>query len=286
MIVRPMMTKMVTKKITKMMANRMMITSVLLVFVGCATSTQEGAIGVKRRQLLLLPSAQVDSMSLQAYEQVKQESASKGTLDKATDTLKRVQKIAQRLTPQTQVFRPEAPQWAWEVHVITSSELNAFCMPGGKIIFYTGLIDELKLSDGEIAAVMGHEIAHALREHGRERMSEQLIEKFGIGAIVESGKIDPKYAVLASGLTTLAVTLPHSRMHEKEADEIGLELMARAGYNPHKAVTLWEKMAKFSGGNKPPEIFSTHPADKTRMRDLEALIPKVMPLYKDCNCDD
>ena len=190
-----------------------------------------------------------------------------------------MQQIAKKLTPHTSVFRKDAPAWAWEVHVITSEDINAYCMPGGKIIFYTGILDKLKLTDAEAAAIMGHEIAHALREHGRERMSEELIKQGVIGVLVASKKLDPKYAMAGGVLATLAISLPHGRGQETEADEMGLELMARAGYDPNAAVTLWQKMAA-QGGSKTPAFLSTHPSNEKRIRDLQALVPKVMPLYQ------
>lgn len=228
---------------------------------------------------MLLSSDQMNSMAAQSYLQVKQEAQKKNALDRNAQEVARVKEVARRLTPQTAVFRSDAPKWAWEVHVISSDELNAYCMPGGKIMFYSAIIEKLNLTDAEIAAIMGHEISHALREHGRERMSEQVATSFGIEAIFALGGFNPQYQGLANSATEVAIGLPHSRTQESEADQMGLELMARAGYNPAEAVNLWKKMAA-SGGNKPPEILSTHPADETRIKNIESLLPRVTPLYQ------
>ena len=245
----------------------------------CASSTDGGAVGANRRQLFVISEDQVTGMAAKSYEEEKTKARQKNALDQNPDQVMRLQEISKRLIPQTVVFRRDAKNWAWEVHSITSPELNAYCMPGGKIIFYTGIIEKLKLTDAEIAAIVGHEIAHALRQHGRERMSEQMAQQIPLQVAIMSGQMDPKYAQAAQLLLLGALTLPHSRRDETEADEIGVELMARAGYDPREAVNLWNKMAA-QGGSKPPAFLSTHPADDQRIENIQSLLPKVLPLYQ------
>lgn len=253
---------------------------ILLPFlISCATTTDSGSVGVNRKQILLISSDQVNQMALANFKQVKSDAQAKNALDTNSSQVKRVTSIAQRLIPHTAIFRKDAPSWAWETHVITSSELNAYCMPGGKIVFYSGIIEKLNMTDGEIAAVMGHEIAHALREHGRERVSTGLMQQLGIESLMALTGADPKYAGLISSGSNLLLTLPHGRNQESEADQMGLELMARAGYNPQEAVRLWQKMSS-QGGGKPPEILSTHPSDENRISQIQNWMPRVLPLYK------
>ena len=254
-----------------------------LLLGGCQSvnTTNAGAVGIERKQYMfsMLSSQQVDQMYAQSYQQTVSEANSKGALDKTSTNAKRLQAIANRLIAQVPVFRADAAQWNWEVNLIKSDELNASCGPGGKIIFYNGIIDKLKLNDDEIAAVMGHEIAHALREHGRESMSKAYgieIAKQGAGALLGLGQDSLQ---LADTVVNYSLTLPNSRSNENEADLIGLELAARAGYNPNAAITLWQKMGQASQ-SAPPEFMSTHPASSSRIAALEAAIPKVMPLYQ------
>jgi len=247
-------------------------------------TTRSGEIGVDRKQTMttLVSSREVEQEAGKQYAQVLSNASKKGLLNENPQQVQRVRAIAARLIPQVSVFRDDAPKWKWEVNVLTSKDVNAWCMPGGKIAVYTGLIDRLKLSDDELAAVMGHEIAHALREHARERMGRQMATQTAttVGAIalgVLTGVyIDPQ---TAGTFTQAMFVLPNSRENEQEADLIGIELAARAGYDPRAAITLWQKMAQAAGGG-PPEWLSTHPSHETRLRELQNDVQKVMPLYE------
>lgn len=255
---------------------------------GCATTstTNAGTVGVARKQFVgLVSEKEAEQQSALAYQQTIKDAQSKKLLNTDSQETQRVRGIAQRLIAQVGVFRPDALKWNWEINVQDSKEVNAYCMAGGKIMVYTGLIDQIKPSDDELAAVIGHEISHALREHVREQMSRAKAQQFGLLGLaavigVTTNNADNAASTLALGGTVAAValTLPNSRTAEHEADEMGLELAARAGYNPDAAVTLWQKMGALSG-SKPPEFLSTHPSGENRIADLKALIPKVRPLY-------
>jgi predicted Zn-dependent protease len=246
---------------------------------GCETTTSAGAVGAERSQLMLVSSAQLDQMAAQSYAKLLSGAAHDGTLNRDAGMLQRVRAVASRIEPQTAVFRRDAPAWKWEVNVLSSNELNAFCMPGGKIAFYAGLINQLHLTDDEIAIVMGHEISHALREHSREQVSQAMAAQaaIGVGAALlglGQGSVD----LAGAGYETLIAT-KFSRGDEAEADRMGLELAARAGYDPRAGVTLWRKMMAASSGGRPPEFLSSHPAEASRVQQIEALLPTVMPLY-------
>ena len=248
---------------------------------GCQTveTTQGGAVGVDREQRMMVSSQEVDAGAKQAYAQMMGEAQKKGVLDKDPALLKRVQDITKRLIPHTAVFRPDAAKWPWEVHVISVDEVNAWCMPGGKMAMYTGLVQKLNATDDEIAAVMGHEISHALREHARERISRQAGTQMAVGiagALFGIGEMGQNIGGMVADVT---LNLPNSRLHETEADRIGVELAARAGFDPKAAVTLWEKMGKQSGGGQPPKWLSTHPSHEDRINDLRVYAEKVAPLY-------
>jgi predicted Zn-dependent protease len=251
-----------------------------LALSGCATTTAPGAIGADRRQLLLISSAEMNQMAAKAYTEMKDVAQKQDILNKDAALLRRVRDIATRIQPHTSVFRSDAPGWAWEVNVLDSKELNAFCMPGGKIMFYSGLINTLELTDDEIAVVMGHEIAHALREHSREQMSQAVVAQSAIGIGATLLGLGRASADLANSGYQAFVATRFSRNDETESDRIGLELSARAGYDPRAGVTLWQKMLRASGGASPPEILSSHPAGANRVREMEALLPTVLPLYE------
>jgi predicted Zn-dependent protease len=251
---------------------------------GCQSvqTTSAGAVGVDRKQNMssLVSEAELRKGSEQAYTQLIGQARQKGALNADAQITQRVRAIAQRMIPATAAFRPDAPSWKWEVNVLQSEQLNAWCMPGGKIAFYSGIITTLQLNDDEIAAIMGHEIAHALREHARERASEQQAAGLVIGlgaAILGAGQLG---AELGQGAYKVAVGMPNSRAHEIEADRIGVELAARSGYDPRAAISLWQKMAKASGGGGPPQWLSTHPSASSRQQDLAAYAARVMPLYE------
>ncbi|WP_223164475.1 M48 family metallopeptidase [Massilia rubra] len=246
---------------------------------GCATSTKPGAVGVTRSQMMLVSASEVDAMALSSFSNQNQKAKSEGRLVTKGTEYNRVARIAKALQVQVPVFRDDAKDWKWELALIDAPVLNASCAPGGKITFYTGLIRQLKLTDDEIAMVMGHEIAHALREHGRERMSQA---KATGGLTALAGVLAPSKGLqvaVASEATHYLFTLPNSREHESEADTMGLELAARAGYNPRAAMSVWEKMAAASGGAGNAEFLSTHPSDSTRIASLTAMQPRVTPLY-------
>jgi predicted Zn-dependent protease len=254
----------------------------LLSLSGCETvdTTQPGAVGVDRDQRMMVSSQEVQASSQKAYSQMMAEAQKKGALDRDAAQVQRVRNIVSKLVPQTAVFRPDAAKWPWEVHVISVDEVNAWCMPGGKMAVYTGLIQKLQISDDELAAVMGHEIAHALREHARERISRQMGTQMAVGiagALFGVGQLGQGLGNMVADVT---LNLPNSRLHETEADRIGVELAARAGYDPRAAITLWEKMAKVSSGGQPPKWLSTHPSHEDRINDLRAYAAKVLPLYE------
>lgn len=227
----------------------------------------------------LVSADQVEQSASQQYAQMLSQAASKNALGpKDNAQVQRLRGIARKIIPFTAEWNPRARQWNWEVNLIGSSQINAFCMPGGKIAFYSGILQKLKLTDDEVAMVMGHEIAHALREHARERMGKNAAT--GIGAnllsqVLGLGQVGQTVTHYGAQL----LTLEFSRTDESEADLVGMELAARAGFDPRAGVTLWQKMGA-SNSSAPPQWLSTHPAGATRIADIQANLPRVMPLYE------
>lgn len=248
--------------------------------IGCANTTQGGKVGVKRSQFLLADEEALEKQASTSYNQYLQAASQKGILNKNMSETKRVRRIANNLIAQVGAFRQDALSWDWRVNVINEPVLNAFCMPGGKIIVFDGIINKLHLSDAELAAVIGHEMAHALREHSREQASIDGMKNLGIsllGAIFGLGELGQ---TAGNAVATYAVSMPFSRSHETEADTIGVELMARAGYDPNAAITLWKKMQQMNKDSGSTDFFSTHPSDEKRIENLKVIAKEVMPLYK------
>jgi predicted Zn-dependent protease len=264
------------------MNRKLIILAVCAAFsAGCETvdTTKSGVVGVERQQRMAVSSEEVNAGSEKAYAQMMAQAQQKGVLDKDPAQVARLKAIVGRLVPVTTVFRDDAAKWPWEAHVITLDEVNAWCMPHGKMAVYTGLINKLQATDDELAAVMGHEIAHALREHSREQMSQQALIQTGLGlggALLGIGDMGQSLAGMVANVT---LELPKSRTAEREADDIGIELAARAGYNPQAAISLWQKMEKLAG-SQPPKWLSTHPPTADRLADLQTQAQKVMPLYQ------
>lgn len=251
-----------------------------LLVSACQTvqTTQPGTVGITRAQSMAVSSQEIDAASAQAYSKMAQEAARKQQLNRDPAMTMRVQTIARRLIAQTPVFREDARRWRWEINVFQSEEINAFCMAGGKIGVYAGLINRLQLTDNELAAVMGHEISHALREHVREQVSLQYASQLsGILLAITTGS--RALSQLGDIVSEVTFGLPHSREAEVEADQMGVELAARAGYDPRAAITLWQKMMR-NGGGRPPEFLSTHPDPEARVQDLVRIAEVVMPLYR------
>jgi len=253
----------------------------LLTACQAVNNTGSSAVGVDRKQYMfsMLSTQEINQSYAQSYQDMLKQANAQGKLDTSSNDAKRLQRIAQRLVAQAGYFRPDAAQWDWQVSLIKSPELNASCGPGGKIVFFSGIITKLQLTDDEIAAVMGHEIAHALREHSREAMSKAYgieMAKLGLGVVLG---VSQETMQIADTAVQYGMTLPNSRGAETEADLLGIELAARAGYNPNAAISLWRKMEQASQG-APAEFMSTHPSSSTRISTLQANIPKVMPLYE------
>ena len=228
----------------------------------------------------LIPADTLEASARQQYRQTLGEAESKGAL--APDDypqLKRLRAIAAKLIPFTAQWNPDSRKWKWEVNLIGSKQINAWCMPGGKIAFYTGILDQLQLTDDEVAMIMGHEMAHALREHSRERLAKS--RATGMGLSVASQLLGlGQLGDVAANLGTQLLTLKYGRDDETEADLVGLEIAARGGFKPEASVQLWKKMLSATGAGKGQLPFlSTHPSGNNRIQELEANLPTVAHLY-------
>lgn len=265
-----------------MVAHNRFIIAVLaatVAFPGAALARDRDGVNISRPSYLrnLVSAEKLEGAAAVQYDDLRRQAYQKRTLLEENDpTVARLRRIAQDLMPHTQKFNSRASQWKWEINAIRSDQINAFCMPGGKIVFFTGILDKLRLSDDEVAMIMGHEIAHALREHARERAAKSTLTNLGALAVgVLVGGNAGELARAGGGL----MTLKFSRDDESEADLIGMELAARAGYDPRAGVTLWQKMSQASKG-APPAWLSTHPSSTSRIKYIESNLKDVMPLYE------
>jgi predicted Zn-dependent protease len=244
-----------------------------------AGSGVQGDVGRTSRFARFVPADTLENQASQQYAQMMQAAQQQRVLAGAEDRqLQRLRHIADRITPFAPPWNKRAPQWKWEVNLLNQPTINAFCMPGGKIAFYLGILRQLQLTDDEVGAIMGHEVAHALREHARERFGKVVATKVGAGALsalLGLGNTGQELMNLGGQL----LTLKFSRDDETEADIVGMDLAARAGYDPAAGVSLWQKMMGASKG-KPPEFISTHPAGDTRIKDIQGKLPKVKPLFE------
>jgi len=228
----------------------------------------------------LVPAEELEVAATQQYAKMLAEAKAKGALASPNNPqLQRLRSIAAKLVPQSPQWNERARDWRWEVNLLASKDINAFCMPGGKIAFYTGILDQLRLTDDEAAMIMGHEMAHALREHARARIakSQGTSTLLSLGSqLLGLGQLGD----VAANVGTQLLTLRFSRDDETDADLVGLELAARGGYNPQASVSLWQKMAQASGGAGGPSFLSTHPSGPQRIQELQSNVPKVQGLYE------
>jgi predicted Zn-dependent protease len=255
------------------MIKQLLLITLLGLLAACATNI------AGRRQLMLVSEQEAISASKQQYVQTMSKLSSEGKLVTDPKLNKRIDTITGKLVAQAVQMRPDTRSWEWSVEIIDDPKtINAWCMAGGRMAIYTGLIQKVDPTDDELAQVMGHEISHALANHTAEKMSVAMASQLGalaVGVAADSGAA----MAGAQAAAALAVTLPNSRGAETEADRIGMELAAKAGYDPNAAVTLWQKMEK-AGGGGPPQWLSTHPSPGNRQAELAALAPQMMAYYK------
>jgi predicted Zn-dependent protease len=245
-----------------------------------AVAAREGVeVGGNSKFSKFVPAEKIEQAAAQQYQQLLQEAASKNALGAANNPqVLRLRAIAQKIIPFSYEWNDRAKGWKWEINLLQSDQVNAFCMPGGKIAVYSGMLDKLKLTDDEVAMVMGHEVAHALREHARERMGKNAATGVGANLLSQALGLGNTGAQIM-GMGAQLLTMRFSREDESESDLVGMELAARAGYDPRAGVSLWQKMAAASKG-APPQFLSTHPSGPTRISNIENNLSKVMPLYQ------
>lgn len=249
------------------------------VAAGGAEARDQDGVKLSRPSYLrkLVSAEKIENAAALQYNQMTREAFQRQKLAGEGDPrVQRLRRIAEKLLPHSYKFNDRAKDWRWDVNLIENPAINAFCMPGGKIAFFSGILEKLQLSDDEAAMVMGHEIAHALREHARERAAKSTLT--GLGALAVGVLVGGNAGELARAGGGL-MTLKFSRDDESESDLIGMEIAARAGYDPRAAITLWNKMAEAAKGG-PPAWFSTHPSNKSRITWIEKNLPDVMPLYE------
>jgi len=246
-----------------------------------ATADAQVAVGDPSAMRRLVPAAQLEAAAAQQYSQMMQQAQQRGVLARDNHPqLRQLRRIGQRLIPFALPWNERARGWNWEINLIQSDQVNAFVMPGGKIAFYAGILDRLQLNENEIAMIMGHEMAHAVREHARARLAKTQATSIGLSLGAQLLGLGDLGNV-AANLGTQLLSLRFSRDDETEADLVGLELAARAAFAPQASVTLWEKMTALSAGANPPSFLSTHPSGPDRIRELQANVPRVMGLYQE-----
>lgn len=259
---------------TRILTSTFVIALMLSLVTACATNV------AGRKQVILVTESKAIEASKQAYTDTLQPFEQNGRLDSNPALVSRINKITNKLIVQAKLKRAETQNWDWQVKVIDDPEnVNAWCMAGGKMAIYTGLINKLNPTDDEIAQVMGHEISHALANHSAERMSVAMASNMVVGLVNSVTGASEGISSMTAKAAQVALQLPNSRKSESEADQIGIEIAAKAGYNPNAAVTLWQKMAQVSG-NGGLEFLSTHPAPENREKALQGMIPSMMPFYQ------
>lgn len=263
------------------LANAVPLTCALFVS-GPGVALARDGVNVGEASILrnIVPADELEQSAGQQYDQILAQARKDNALAPARDPqLERLHAIARRLIAQTPMWNARAAAWHWQVNLVRKNEVNAFCMPGGKIVFFTGLLNQVKPSDDEIAIVMGHEMAHALREHARVQIAKNALTHTGLSLGAQLLGLGD-FGSYAANIGGQLLSLRYSRTDESDADLVGLEIAARAGFNPNAAITLWRKMSQAQGGAQNLEILSSHPVNDARIAELQANIPRVMPLYE------